>query len=231
MKNLRLKIIEELEEQVPDSLSFPLGYFEGQKHSKIWLVTEKDLQAMYEKYPLGEITLWCDRRVSPVTGNARKKDEPGNTSRRQEKEDEVDKVYKELKEKHGSKYATPLLRLWARMVNTKLHDDLDSPPNIPAFTGTPAKRTRQQDSLSDVVKEAAAAVAKAFKPDATQLPTESRAAVAVSPGVSPVKATDLRTKSLEQLRSLKQLLDDGVLSDQEYLELKQDILTALRNLK
>ena len=57
------------------------------------------------------------------------------------------------------------------------------------------------------------------------------AAVAVSPGVSPVKAMDLRMKSLEQLRSLKQLLDDGVLSDQEYLELKQDILTALRNLK
>ena len=91
------------------------------------------------------------------------------------KKKEVDKVYIDLKEKHGSKYATPLLRLWARMVNTKLHDDLDSPPNIPAFMGTPAKHTRQQDSLSDVVKEAAAAVAKAFKPDATQLPTESRA--------------------------------------------------------
>ena len=156
----------------------------------------------------------------------RKKDEPC-------KEEEVDKVYNELKEKHGSMYATPLLRLWARMVNTKLprklHDDLDTPPNIPAFMATPTKRTRQQDSLSDVVKEAAAAVAKAFKPDATQLPTESRAAVAVSPGVSPVKAMDLRMKSLEQLRSLKQLLDDGVLSDQEYLELKQDILTALNN--
>ena len=86
MKNLRLKLIDELEEQVPDSLSFPVGYFEGQKHSKIWLVTEKDLQAMYEKYPQGEITLWCDRRVSPVPGNVRKKDEPCTTTRRQEKE-------------------------------------------------------------------------------------------------------------------------------------------------
>ena len=41
---------------------------------------------MYEKYPQGEITLWCDRRVSPVPGNVRKKDEPCTTTRRQEKE-------------------------------------------------------------------------------------------------------------------------------------------------
>ena len=38
----------------------------------------------------------------------------------QEKEDEVDEVYKTLKEKHGSKYDVPKLRLWARMVCTMI---------------------------------------------------------------------------------------------------------------
>ena len=47
---------------------------------------------------------------------------------RDRKEDEVDDIYKELKEKHGGKYDTPRLRLWARSVSSKIHDDLDSPP-------------------------------------------------------------------------------------------------------
>ena len=61
-------------------------------------------------------------------------------------------MYKELKDKHADKYATPKLRLWARMVSSNLHDDLDNPPNIPAFTGTTPKRSQQQDSISDIAR-------------------------------------------------------------------------------
>ena len=57
---LRMKLVEEL---VPDNLSFNVGYFEGHSHSKIWLVSREDFTTMYQKYPKGEITLWCDGRA------------------------------------------------------------------------------------------------------------------------------------------------------------------------
>ena len=59
---LRMKLIKEFKELVPDTLSFNVGYFEGQSHSKVWLVTREDFSTMYRKYPRGEVTLWCDAR-------------------------------------------------------------------------------------------------------------------------------------------------------------------------
>ena len=41
---------------------------------------------------------------------------------------------------------------------------------------------------------------------------------------------ELRIKNLEQLRYLQQLFEDGVITENEFVELKRDILTALRNL-
>ena len=60
-------------------------------------------------------------------------------------------VFKELKEKHGNKFDTRRLRLWARMVS---HDDLENPPAIPAFCSTP-QRLRQQ-SLATVISSPSA---------------------------------------------------------------------------
>ena len=73
---------------------------------------------MYKKYPSGEITLWCDGQTTDQEddGNVRKKrkKDGDGVSRRQEHEEEVDDIFKQLKEKHGQKYDTPRLRLWAR---------------------------------------------------------------------------------------------------------------------
>ena len=68
----------------------------------MWLCSNDDLKSMYTKYPKGEITLWCEGKCaeqSNVCGK-RKRDEP-KSSKRQDKEDEVEAVYKELKGKHG----------------------------------------------------------------------------------------------------------------------------------
>ena len=68
----------------------------------MWLCSNDDLKSMYTKYPKGEITLWCEGKgaeQSNVCGK-RKRDEP-KSSKRQDKEDEVEAVYKELKGKHG----------------------------------------------------------------------------------------------------------------------------------
>ena len=46
--------------QVPNSLDFTIGYFDGCQQAKVWLYTE-DLKSMYSKYPKGgPINLWCN---------------------------------------------------------------------------------------------------------------------------------------------------------------------------
>ena len=45
------------------------------------------------------------------------------------REREAETTYMELREKHGSKYDAPRLRLWARMISTGLHSDYDTPRN------------------------------------------------------------------------------------------------------
>ena len=123
---LRAKLVESLGEQVPKTLTFNVGYYQGQQHSEISLYTDKDLDAMYQKCPSGEITLWCEGNSGE--DSKCKRDDP---SVGQKKEDEVDSIFQELKEKNGTKYDIPRLSLWARMVASNLHDDLDTPPTGP----------------------------------------------------------------------------------------------------
>lgn len=210
-------------------LCFDVGYYEGQQHSKIWLFSDTDLQAMYKNYPTGEITLWCDGRTPNAKEEGsgyskRKGDDCSMGPSKRQKMEEVDLVFKELKEKHGNTFDTPRLRLWARMVTNKIHNDLDSPPNIPVFCSTP-RRPRQQ-SLSSAITGAANALVKAFG-DTAQ---DSETSACRQPGVSPGKAVDLRMKNYEQLRYVQQLFDDGILSEKEYIEQKQCILSSLRKL-
>ena len=49
--------------------------------------------------------------------------------------------------------------------------------------------------------------------------------------LSPSKTVDLRMKNLQQLRYLRQLLDDNILTAEEYQEQKLIIVTALRKLE
>ncbi len=227
----RIKLIEEFREQVPNTVDFAVGYFDGSQQAKTWLVTSDDLQTMYKKYPKGgNVSLWCDGRSAEKCDSAhaqkRKRDVDSSSSgtSRQEKEEEVESAYKELLEKHGSKYDTPRLRLWSRMITAGLHGDYDNPPNIPAFSGSTPKRPRR-DSLSDAISGAAVAFAEAVKGKDKEKP-----ATALPSGVSPGKSVELRMKNFEQLRYLQQLYDDGILTEDEYREQKRNIISSLRRL-
>ena len=108
---------------------------------------------MYTKYPEEEITLWCDgcsdEGGDTCSRTKHKKDGEAST-KRQEKEDEVDDVFMQLKGKHGQKFDNPRLRLWARTICGKLHDNLDNPPDLPAFRGNSQPPEKlQHESLSD----------------------------------------------------------------------------------
>lgn len=87
---LRVKLIEDFSEQVPDLLSFGVGYFDG-KH-QISLYNQDDLGTMYDKHKLGgEVMLWCDAKCkdSVRTGRKRYNDSDLGLLKHQEKEEEL----------------------------------------------------------------------------------------------------------------------------------------------
>ena len=85
----------------------------------------------------------------------------------------------------------PKLRFWARAMVFNQHESMEEPPQMPPFGSAP-KRTRT-DSLSHVLSGAAVAITQALRGE-TAPHTSDR--------------VDLRMKNLEQLRYIKQLLDD-----------------------
>ena len=74
-----------------------------------------------------ERSLWCDGRKNFATsvqiGSRKRKQKV--TTKQQEKEEEVDHIFSQLKDKQGDKYDHPKLRLWARMIASGLHESTD----------------------------------------------------------------------------------------------------------
>jgi len=53
--------------------------------------------------------------------------------KRASKEDQVEKLILQLREKHNDQFSGSQLRLWARMKINGQHESLDAPANIPIF--------------------------------------------------------------------------------------------------
>ena len=222
---------------MPNTVDFSVGYYEGSQQSKVWLVTADDLKKMYEGMKWGNITLWCDQKTTENEHVGRKRKRESERTLREEKEEEVERVYTELVGKHGkSEYSIPLLRLWARAIATDHHDDYDEPPDWPQFKSQATvvpKKKRGQDSLTDALTGAAKVIVEAVTSNkhgnSSSAPHPS--GQTSSTCISPANKVDLRMKNYEQLRFLQQLYDDGILCEKEYTEQKGNILGFLRTLK
>ena len=223
---LRSKLVNDFVENIPSSEDFTVGYYDGSQHSKMWLVTADDLHSMYTKYPKGgNIVLWCDGKSSETPGKRKRKSD-GYSISRQDREDDVQSIYEELKELHSSEYDVPRLRLWARMIASEIHDDYDNPPNIPAFS-PPAPKKPRKESMCEAMTGAAVAIVNAIRDPSSLSPSSSSTK---GLGISPRKSVELRMKNYEQLRYLQKLFDDGILNTKEYEEQKQSIIDSLRKL-
>lgn len=225
VESIRSALYHEFENEITDEGDYNLGYFEGKQQKKKWLVSQSDLQTMYELYHgKAQICLWCDGKDpmddedQPNPAKKRKKKVTADNSIN-EKEDEVESIFQKLVAKHGTvKYAGAQLRLGSN----ETHDDLDHPPNVPMITGV--KHSKQKESLTDALTSAAVAVAKVFSPS-----SENSKPLPLSQ-FSPSKKIDLRMKNLEQLRQLQQLKEDGIISPDEFHSQKKIVLTSLSNL-
>ncbi len=163
---MRLALYHEFDDEIPEEGDYNLGYFEGKKQAKKWLVSNQDLEAMYDHFQLKPcISLWCDGR-DPGDGSdeektARKKKREKHdhgTSKRTDREEELEHVSQSLK---GPSCGCGQGWLW------RTHDDLDNPPKVPMITGSIQKQPRRE-SLTDAFTSAATAIAKAFSPPPIQ---------------------------------------------------------------
>ena len=64
------------------------------------------------------VCLWCDGCESENPRKRKRDGSPGHTSKRAQKEGEIDDIVAELKEIHSDKhsFSDPQYRLWARMI-------------------------------------------------------------------------------------------------------------------
>ena len=253
LTSLKMKLIDAFGELVPSTIDFQTRYFWGKQSTKFWIMCQDDLNAMYKclhDTMKGNILLWCDARssatgtstqeVQPSSGNRKRKSQSDPpVSKRQQTEDDVEETVKGLKEKHGTKFTMPLLRLWARMIAAGNHESMEDPPKIPAITGITPKREKRE-SLADAISHAAMTFADAFQPKVQmasannslvinqttppKLPSTSRV------GLSPGRITELRVKKLQELRELQRLLEENILSEEEFTEQKSLVLDSLRKL-
>ena len=233
-------------DQLPETTDYRVGYFYGKQSAKRWLITQEDIDEMYESGK-NKLLLWADARSTIDEASSKghkRKHESSNcsfVSKRQQIESEVDDVVSELKEKHSSMYSLPQLRLWARSIISGNHDSKDEPPNLPAITGLGPKRPKKQ-SFGDALAEAASSFASAIRapeirqsggPNAVVLsggnPTkvsESERPVCLYPG----RVTELRSKKLQELKELQYLLEHNILTNEEFAEQKALVLASLRKL-
>lgn len=93
------------------------------------------------------------------------------------------------------------------------------------FTGSREKRPNTVQALTQAVTEFAKAITT---PKGTAVdPSVSNIA---TPGISPSKIANLRSNYLQQMRDLHSLFESGALTQEEFYEQKQPILTQLKTL-
>ena len=126
------------------------------------------------------------------------------------------------------------INLWCdeKMISTGRHDDYTNPPKILLITGS-----KKPSSMVDALTSAASANATAIQSPSTPLcviqppstPQNPRSSHADGK-FSLMSGAKLRRSCLDDLKLLKELYQDSVLSEAEFTEQKQKILCTLKDI-
>lgn len=122
---------------------FNVGYFEGNQEAKVWLVVPDDLMTTYQKYPHGG-AINLSRCDEMKVENVRKGDSEANKKQSIEENEKEGGRCLQKAYKHGSKWDTPRLCLWARCICSDQHKDYEKPPDLPAFKDPKPKNIRNR---------------------------------------------------------------------------------------
>ena len=119
IKNMKLKLMEEMDTLVPQSLDFQLGYYSGKQSKKHWLINDADLKDMYHAHDSRQsVFLWCDRADEQKITAKRTKTLPSQVpsakSQKVDTDEELEETVERIRAIHGDKYSYSQYRIWAR---------------------------------------------------------------------------------------------------------------------
>ena len=133
----------------------------------------------------------------------------------------------QLQQQHGDEYSRFQIKIWAEALASGQYSDLDSPPGYAMF-GREKDKKSGKDGNVDVVMSGMMSMMNTFCQALTPkvTPSERRQV-----GLSPMKKAELRSTYLKQLSELHQLRDNGILTEVEYEEQREDLIDSMRSLK
>ena len=144
-------------EVVPPSPDMEIGYFHGS--SKFWINNRLDVDDAWKLVDKSEkVTFWCtgigrvrakkhaldeESQESHISGSTKKP----KMSKQEERRAMTEEYETKLKEKHGDTFSAFQLKLWAEMLSSGVHTDLDVPPAASMFgCGSKGKLPRKDSS-------------------------------------------------------------------------------------
>ena len=212
---------------VSPKLSFDVGYFKGNK--RIWIRTNADLTELLQLLQSKGATLWCDgitQEAIPTSAQAKRgaitvdeSSESEEEVRKQkprkkkaktayvERLERIDDIVDDLREKHGSKFSTIQYRVWAETISAGRHADLETPPRGSFWRGSKGKESEAGSKVN------------------SETPSAN-----TSTCITPVKAAELKSTYIKQIRELHSLVEIGAISDEDFKKQKDVILYQMDNL-
>ena len=143
----------------------------------------------------------------------------------------VEEYEQKLQVKHQDKYSRFQIKLWAEMLATGVHTDLDNAPAASMFGRDKHAKRQQSESANEhesVMGQMMTVMNTLCK---TLTPSRAESENRVKLTLSPMKRAELRSKYLQQLSELRQLLDQNILTEEEYEEQRGDLVDSMRLLK
>lgn len=232
-KELRECLLEEYGNLIcANNDDFQVGFTKGKRGGgKVWITDVEDLNQLYSVHGEDvEIILWCEGQS--LTSSKRRKDvQDGSKPKRQAIQDEVNDIFIELQEKHGSEYTPAQCRLWANMIQLGTHKDYNNPPHVPMFGMTSKERSTTKSTatgLSEALSGIAEGFVRACKTPACSQP--QRSCSPTSTTNEEIKSSTLRSNYIEQLKELYHLFEATAITKEEYEEQKLTLLSKMKAL-
>ena len=130
----------------------------------------------------------------------------------------------ELKKKHEHTYTPFQYKLWAEMYAKGCHTSLEQPPSAAMFNRETRPSKNLSHGQSDLVVSVIDKLCNALTP-------KQEKGKVVSLTLSPMRRAELRGTYIKQLGELRQLNENGILTEDEYEEQRGELVQLMRQLK
>ncbi len=232
---LKILIKAQLSQDITEE-NFDIGYLHG--NTVVDIRSKADLDELWDGLRRRlNTTLWCDGMTGEAQNlligrkrSAQDDEEPEKNKEKKKKkkkkddeskEERVEEAIQTLQDKHGKEFTAMQYRIWAEMHVGGYQPSLDEAPSNSMFLRAGGAAVKRR-TTADIVSQAINQLSPALSPSITTPTSHSSG--------SPAKLIDNRSKCYKQLGELKNLMQAGILSDEEYSREREAIMGTLKSL-